>query len=209
MRRILVTFCAVLMAAAAFAQTPEEIVSRMEKEMEKHEKDGMAMTVDIKLPIIGTTTTRMWMLGDKERIEASLMGVSITTWDDGITEWSYNKKSNEIEIKNSSVANVEKAETADTEMFNGITDGYDVSIKKETGKLWYISCKKSKKNKTKDAPKTMDLVISKGTYLPVSLSAKVSSVTMTMREISFGISEKQVTFNISDYPDAKIIDKRK
>ena len=55
----------------------------------------------------------------------------------------------------------------------------------------------------------MDLVINKGTYLPVSLSAKVSSVTMTMREISFGISEKQVTFNISDYPDAKIIDKRK
>ena len=31
---------------------------------------------------------------------------------------------------------------------------------------------------------------------------------MTMRNITFGVSEEQVTFNQADYPDAKVIDKR-
>ena len=31
---------------------------------------------------------------------------------------------------------------------------------------------------------------------------------MTLHDISFGVTEKQVTFNPKDYPTAKIVDKR-
>ena len=45
-------------------------------------------------------------------------------------------------------------------------------------------------------------------YYPVSLSAKISGITMTMRDISFGVTEKQVTFNAADFPGIAIVDKR-
>ena len=94
-------------------------------------------------------------------------------------------------------------------MFEDITDGYDVSISKQTADAWYISCKKSKSNKSKDDPKNMELVVSKKDYSPISLSASMSGVKMTMRDISFGVTESMVTFNPDKYPGVKIVDKRK
>ena len=55
----------------------------------------------------------------------------------------------------------------------------------------------------------MEIVVAKGTYYPMSLSAKVDLVTVTMRNLQFNVSEKDVTFNKADYPGATIIDKRK
>lgn len=54
----------------------------------------------------------------------------------------------------------------------------------------------------------MDLVVAKGTYHPVSLRARVSGITVTMRDLSFNVSEKQVTLNKADYPGAVIVDNR-
>ena len=164
-------------------------------------------TVDVKIPVLGTMTTESFALGDKVRLEAEMMGVQIITWTDSETEWEYNRKTNEVEISSINSKKVSE-ESGDAGMFSGITDGYDVSIKKETSDAWYITCKKSKDNTDKDSPKTMELVVEKGTYLPISLSAKLSGVSMTMRNISFGVSEKMVTFNPADYPGVKIIDKR-
>ena len=93
-------------------------------------------------------------------------------------------------------------------MFKGITEGYKVSLVKETEKYWYLKCKKSKSNTDKDDPKTMNLVVEKGTFNPKSLSTKMRGVTVTMRDLIYGVSEEQVTFNPAKYPDAKIIDKR-
>ena len=57
-------------------------------------------------------------------------------------------------------------------------------------------------------PKNMEIVVAKGTYYPVSLSAKVDMVTVTMRDLKFHVTEKEVTFNKAEYPGATIIDKR-
>ena len=93
-------------------------------------------------------------------------------------------------------------------MFTGVADDYDVSIKKETADTWVIQCKKSKNNKNKDDPKNMEIVVAKGTYYPISLSAKMSGVKVTMRDLSFDVTEEQVTFYPEKYASAKITDKR-
>ena len=163
------------------------------------------MTVDAKISILGTVTTKTYSLGDKMRSEGKMMGIEIITWTDGKTEWSYNSKTNEVKISTQE----ESSETeGDAEMFNDITDGYDVTIDKETDKAWYLLCKKSKSNKDKDDPKKIELAIAKKTYMPISLKTKMSGVTITMRDISFGVTEKQVTFDAKNYPGVKIVDKR-
>ena len=208
MKKLLSIIFFVALAAVAVAQTPQEIVSRMQAEMDKHdESEGIAMTMDVKIIIVGTISSRSYVLGDKMRIEANRDGKNYITWSDGTTDWSYDSEKNEIEITNAKPK--EKSETeGDAKLFNGITDGYDVKISKETATEWHIRCKRSKSNPDKDAPKKMDLVVSKGTYWPVSLSTSMAGASVTMRDISFGVTEEQVTFNSKAYPNATVVDKR-
>ena len=207
MKKVFSLLATLLLAVAAFGQTAEEIISRMEDVMNKHENDGLYMIIDIKIPILGTMSTKTWALGDKMRMEAKTAGVLAITWVDGRTQWTYNSKTEELEIETLNEQAAAGSES-DAEMFSGITEGYDVSIQKETADAWYILCKKTKNNKEKDDPKTMDLVVAKGTYHPVSLSAKMSGVTMSMHDLKIGVSEKEVTFDPKAYPDAKVVDKR-
>ena len=208
MKKLFSIIAFIAMAAVAVAQTPEEIISRMEAEMAKHdEKEGLAMTLEMKIPILGTFSSRNHTLGDKYRIEVSEDGKQTITWSDGQTDWNYDSEKNQVEIKKHEVK--EKTETeGDAKMFNGITDGYDVKLDKETSDTWQFLCKRSRSNPDKDAPKRMTLVVAKGTYMPVSLSASVSLMTITMRDLSYGVTEEQVTFNPEDYPNATIVDKR-
>ena len=123
------------------------------------------------------------------------------------TQWDYDVIKNEIVITNVDKKKDSKTE-GDAELFKGICDGYNVSLDKETDKFWFIKCKKSKNNMEKDDPKTMDLIVEKGTYNPKSLSAKLKGITITMRDLAYGIPESRVTFNPADYPTATIVDKR-
>ena len=209
-KRLLTSVLALLACAlAAFAQTPQEILSRMEAELEKYdESEGVIMTVDVKMPIVGALSTTYYTLGDKYRMDGELMGAKMVTWSDGVTIWTYSYKDNTVEIDNAKP--LEKSESdGDMSLFDGITDGYDVSINKEDSKAWYIQCKKSKSNKDKDAPKKMEVVVRKKDYYPVSLSATMSGISITMRDIVFGVSEKQVAFDANDFPGVKVEDKRK
>lgn len=208
MKKLIAIISFIALATAAMAQTAEEIITRMEAEMSKHdESEGVAMTMDMKIIFIGTISSRNYVLGDKMRVEAKKEDKDVITWSDGKTDWVYDSEKNEIEITNAKPK--EKTETnSDTKLFQGITDGYEVKIDKETATEWHIRCKRSKSNPDKDDPKRMDLVVAKGTYWPVSLSTSVTAATVTLRDISFGVTEKQVTFNPKDFPNATIVDKR-
>ena len=207
MKKTLSILLAMAFAAVALAQTPQEIISRMEEEMTRHENEGIVMTVDIKIPIVGTVTSKVYTLGDKQRLEAKMLGVDFITWTDNDTQWEYNTHKNEVEIKNLDPATNDDA-SGDAGMFSGLADGYDLSIQKETADAWHILCKKSKTNGDKDDPKTINLVVNKGTYHPKSLKTKMSGMTMTMRDIAYGVKERQVTFHPEDYPGLTIIDSR-
>ena len=153
MKKLIAIISFIALATAAMAQTAEEIVSRMEAEMSKHnESEGFAMTMDIKMIFIGTIISRSYVLGDKMRIEANRDGKNFVTWSDGKTDWNYDSEKNEIEITNAKPR--EKSETeGDTKLFKDITAGYDIKIDKETTTEWHIRCKRSRSNPDKDAPK--------------------------------------------------------
>ena len=203
------TFILALFAAvAALAQTPQEIVARMDDVMKEHEKEGVSLVIEVKMPIVGSMVSRSFTLGDKARVEADLMGVAMVTWTDGKSQWVYDSDKNQVEIKDWTVSDKSSTD-GDAAMFSGIIEGYEIILKDETDDAWYLLCRKLRSNRDKDAPKSMDLVVAKGSYYPVSLRATVSGITLTMRDIAFGVSESLVTFNPSDYPGVKILDNRK
>lgn len=208
MKKLFATlFAVVAFVAVAIAQTPQEIVSRMETEMGKLEKQGVVMMADAKIPIFGTMTTKTYTLGDKSRSEGAMLGVEIVTWSDGETIWEYNVKENQVQIENAKF-NTKSDSNGDLGLFSGITEGYDVSIDKETATEWNLLCKKSKSNTDKDAPQKIELVIAKGTYVPVTLITKVEGIKITMYDITFGVTEEEVTFNADNYPGVTVVDKR-
>ena len=205
MKKIFCIIACLALSVAAMAQTAEEILDKMDEVFSRYEKDGIAMAVQTKIPILGSITMKAWTLGQKSRMETKLMGANLIIWDDGETEWTYNAKDNKLTIDSSTPSS---EEDGDAEMFQDVTDGYDVSIKKETADAWYIQCKKSKTNTNKEDPKSMEIVVAKGTYHPVSLTTKMQGVTLIMKDLSFGVTEEQVTFDPKKYASAKVVDKR-
>ena len=205
MKKIFCIIACLALSVAAMAQTAEEILDKMDEVFSRYEKDGIAMAVQTKIPILGSITMKAWTLGQKSRMETRLMGANLIIWDDGETEWTYNAKDNKLTIDSSTPSS---EEDGDAEMFQDVTDGYDVSIKKETADAWYIQCKKSKTNTNKEDPKSMEIVVAKGTYHPVSLTTKMQGVTLIMKDLSFGVTEEQVTFDPKKYASAKVVDKR-
>ena len=150
-------------------------------------------------------------------LSAALLGISAAaafsagipaqavTSPDGLYE--YEIKSNEVTIERETNSGPSEAEE-NAEMFEGIGEDYDVTLKKETADAWHLRCKKRKDSADEDAPKTMDLVVAKATFLPVSLKATVSGVTVTIHDLRLGVSEKDVTFRLEDFPGAKVVDER-
>lgn len=207
MKRIFILAAALLVAASAFAQTPDEIISRMESVIAGKQKDGVVMTMDMKIPIVGTISSTSYILGEKLRVEAEMKGEKMVEIINEDTEWSYDSKSDQVTIDHRKKSDDPDGQN-EMDMFTGVTEGYDVTLSKETDDAWYLLGKKSRTNKNKDDPKTMDIVVAKATYYPLRLSAKMSGVTLTLRDISFGVPESLVTFNAADFPGAKIVDKR-
>ena len=208
MKKLLCILITATLATLSWGQTAQEIVTRMDAAMNEVKSDNVAFTMDMKMPIIGTITSRAISWGGKTRLEMEKDGKKSISWIDGDTEWNYDAAKNEVEIKPHLQVEASEEPQGDMAMFEGITKGYDVKIKKETPAAWYIRCKKSKSNKDKNDPKTMDLVVSKADYMPLSLSAKISMVTITMRDVDYNITEEMATFNPADYPTATIVDKR-
>ncbi len=200
-------FAAMLAGTLLIAQTPDEIIARMNQEQKRFDSEGMSMIMEIKFPIIGTFGTTIYMLGDKYKMITEVKGNLTTHWSDGVTDWEYDSSDNEITIEKAKPSGKGEAES-NMKMLEGVTDGYDVKLTKETDEAWYFHCKKSKSNKDKSDLKAMDLVVSKATYLPLSVKAKENGITVILRDFAVGVSEKDVTFDQADYPGAKIVDKR-
>ena len=208
MKRFFICIAALLASVAiSFAQTPEEIIERMDSEMKKVDEMGLAITMDLTIPIIGKTSAAMRVRGDKSCTEMSIKDVKETLWMDKTTMWTYSSTSNEVVIE-SRKNDSKNSQEENIEMFSGITEGYDVKLEKETADTWQFRCDKSKSNTNKDDPKKMTLIVSKKDYMPISLSTKVKGITVTMRDAKLGVSESEVTFNASSLPGVTITDKR-
>jgi outer membrane lipoprotein-sorting protein len=207
MKRFLLTVAALFAVTALFAQTNEEILARMDAELATLDSNGFSMVMELKIPILGSYSTTMYTFGDKIKALVDVKGEKTILWSDSVTDWEYDVNKNELTITN---AKSTKSSSDDSmSALKGVTDGYDVKLKKEDDRAWYFICTKSKTNTNKDDPKKMDLVVAKGTYLPISHTVTIDGVKVVLHDFAKGVTEEEVTFDPSRYPTAEIKDERK
>ena len=60
MKRFAVSLISLTISLLAGAQSVQEIISRMETAMSGHENEGIVMTVDTKIPIVGTMSIKTY-----------------------------------------------------------------------------------------------------------------------------------------------------
>ena len=207
MKKFLLVLAAALTAFVAVAQTPEEILEKMNQAMEKGDTEGMVMTMTMKIPVLGSFPTKMYTLGGKSRAEVKAMGRQLILWEDNGTTWTYDKKSEKVTIDYDGPDSSSDAEEG-LGMLNGVEDGYDLKLQKETADAWLIVCKKSKGNTNEDDPKKIEIAVYKGSYILKEMRASMKGVTMIINDVKFGVKEKDVTFDASQFPNATIIDNR-
>ena len=208
MKRFFTLLLTALLAATALsAQTPEEIIARMDRETDRFDAEGFSMVMEIRLPILGTFATTVYTRGDKYKMVTTVKDETVINWSDGVTDWQYEPSKNEVTIEPRKAGTTSDAES-NKKMIDSVTQGYDVRLKGQTDEVWQFRCTKSRDNTNKDDPKNMDLVVSKSTYLPVSIKASMHGVTVTLRDFGVGIDEKDITFDPAQSPGAKITDKR-
>ena len=211
MKRIFLIICfigAMMASMNLRAQTPEEVVERMNSELRKGDSLGMTFDFVMSIPILGEFKSTNYTLGDKLRVDLIDKDKKTINWSDGTTEWEYDSEKNEVKITNAKPKE-ENTNSGDANLVTGVSEGYDLSFDKKTDdEVWYITCKKNKSNKDKDDPKRIDLAVSKADYSTVYMKTKSNGIRISMENFKIGVSEAQVTFNPADYPNAKIIDER-
>jgi len=208
MKRIFLSFIAALFSVAMLsAQTAEEIIARMDTEMNKSDQTGLSITMEMGIPIIGKISARINTRGDYSRTDINAKEIKSTLWSDGTTTWTYTPSDNELVIDNASKSSSSNEENV--QMLKGITEGYDVKLTKQTADAWYFDCKKSKSNTDPDDPKKMTLVVAKSTYMPLELTTKMKGVSVSMKDPVLGVNEADVKFDMSKIPaGVKVTDKR-
>ena len=211
MKRILCFAFALVCATAIYAQTGLEIMNRMNQRLLDRKSEGIGVSVDVKIPILGTVTTKTYSLGKKRRLEVESSKINTITFIDDTLQWTYIPGSTEVALTNISTGrdNGSNGPGMDTGMFDDIPEGYDITIKSENSVKWELLCKKKKSNKDDDYPKNITIEVRKGTYEPISMNTKMMGINCSMHHFIYGVSENMVTFNPNNYPGVKISDQRK
>lgn len=209
MKRLLCFAIAFLSATVTFAQTGLEIVTRMNQRMSDRQSEGMCMSADVKIPVMGTVTTKTYAYGNKRRMDVESSKINTITFIDDTLQWTYVKGSTEVVLTNLNIGKRSDNPGTDTGMFDDIPDAYDITIKSQNAVKWELQCKRKKNIDDDDYPKHLTLEVRKETFEPISMNFKVMGISMSMHHIIFGIPESKVTFNPDDFPGVTVIDQRK
>ena len=210
MKKTLCLYFALVWAVSAFAQTGQEIVERMNQRFSERKADGICLSVDVKIPILGTVTTKTYAYGNKRRMDVETSDINTITFIDDTLQWTYIPGTSEVALTNIKVGNTNTSNEPgmDEGMFDDIPGNYDITIKSQNSVKWELQCKRKKAIKDDDLPKAVTLEVRKDTYEPISMSTKVMGINCTMHHFIFGIPESKVTFNLDDYPGVTINDQR-
>ena len=224
MKKSFFTVLLLVCSMTVFSQTASEIVSQMEQYVNSHQQDGISYAVDMELMYVDDNNTASPEITVKKTklssgsifIHENKMRVDSENGTEFIDldinrKWFVSSNKKEVHFDIAGIGDNSRME----DCYNGlhfIRSAYRFTIKDETDDTWTIQGKR-KLFTMHDVEKEIILTIRKDTYQPVSVAlykakeGKAIDVTEVTRkdDITFGVTENQVTFNAADYTIATAI----
>ena len=225
MKKSFFTVLSLVCSMTVFAQTANEIVSQMEQYVNSHLQEGISFAIDKELVYVDSYSTATSQVEVKE---SKLSSGSIFIYDnkmrvdsDNGTEyidldinrkWFVSSGNNEVQFEITGQGDINRMD----DYYSGllfIRPAYRFTIKDQTDDTWTIYGKRKLLTRYNDVVKEIVLTVRKDTYQPVSVAlydvmdGKPFDVTEITRkeDITFGVTQNQVTFNAADYTIATAI----
>ncbi len=148
----------------------------------------------------GSTSGTIAIKGNKFNAHTS----QATVWFDGKTQWTYVKKSQEVNVSNPTAAQQQSMNPY--KFINIYKNGFKLGMKNVSGG-WQIHLTAKNMNRT---IKEMYIVVGKN-YMPKEIKMRQSKGWSTIKVYNFKskkLSDSAFKFNAKDYPQAEVIDLR-
>ena len=195
---ILLAFMAVL-SLGAFAQTAQQVLDKTAKVIGN--KSGASANFSMSSPKYGSASGTIGIKGNKFNARTAQAMV----WYDGKTQWTYMKKTNEVNVSNPTQA--QQMSMNPYTFINIYKTGYTSTMKTIGSNYKVRSVAQNKKRTVQE----LILTIDKKSYIPSQIKMRQGNTWSTITVSNFkakSISNSTFVFNSKDFPKAEIVDLR-
>ena len=196
-KMILLAFMAVL-SLGAFAQTAQRVLDKTAKVIGN--KSGASANFSMSSPKYGSASGTIAIKGNKFNARTA----QATVWYDGKTQWTYMKKTQEVNVSNPTEA---QQQSLNPYKFIYIyKNGYTLSSKK-VGSGWQVHLNAQNQKRT---IKEMYVTVDKN-YQLKQVKMRQANGWSTINVSNFrkaNLSDSSFRFNSKEYPNAEVIDLR-
>ena len=195
---ILLAFMAVL-SLGAFAQTAQQVLDKTAKVIGN--KSGASANFSMSSPKYGSASGTIAIKGKKFNARTA----QATVWYDGKTQWTYMKKTNEVNVSNPTQA--QQMSMNPYTFIHIYKTGYKSTLK-TVGSNYQVHLVA---NNQKRSVAEMYITINKSTHVPSQIKMRQGSTWSTINISGFkakNISNSAFTFNSKEFPGAEVIDLR-
>lgn len=197
-KMILLAFMAI-MSLGTFAQTAQQVLDKTAKVIGN--KSGASANFQMSSPKYGSASGSLAIKGNKFNARTG----QATVWYDGKTQWTYMKKTNEVNI--SSPTQAQQMSMNPYTFINIYKTGYNSSLKNVGGNY---EVHLTAQNKTRTVQELI-ITIDKSTYVPSLIKMRQGKTWSTITVSNFkakSIPNSTFVFNSKDFPKAEIVDLR-
>ncbi len=197
-KMILLAFMAVL-SLGAFAQTAQQVLDKTAKVIGN--KSGASANFSMSSPKYGSASGTIAIKGKKFNARTA----QATVWYDGKTQWTYMKKTNEVNVSNPTQA--QQMSMNPYTFINIYKTGYTYTMK-TIGSNYKVRLVAQNKKRT---VQELILTIDKKSYIPSLIKMRQGNTWSTITVSNFkakSISNSTFVFNSKDFPKAEIVDLR-
>ena len=195
---ILLAFMAVL-SLGAFAQTAQQVLDKTAKVIGN--KSGASANFSMSSPKYGSASGTIAIKGNKFNARTA----QATVWYDGKTQWTYMKKTNEVNVSNPTQA--QQMSMNPYTFIHIYKTGYKSTLK-TVGSNYQVHLVANNQKRT---VAEMYITINKKTHVPSQVKMRQGSTWSTISISGFkakNVANSAFTFNSKEFPKAEVIDLR-
>lgn len=199
MKRIISIAIMALLSLGTFAQTAQQVLDKTAKVIGN--KSGASANFQMSSPKYGSASGSLAIKGNKFNARTG----QATVWYNGKTQWTYMKKTNEVNV--STPTQAQQMSMNPYTFINIYKTGYNSSMKTVGGNY---EVHLTAQNKTRSVQELI-ITINKSTYVPSVIKMRQGSTWSTITVSNFkakSIPNSTFVFNSKEFPKAEVVDLR-